>query len=214
MEARVGDWIIRGIAGEFYPCRPDIFHATYESVGGSMRAFGSALPPGVTPPHGRDAVYQFAGFNKNRDVDVDGRFKNGFELQHIVRRALPRPMIYSGTPITRLASHVKVADYLDSALREIAEHQLDLWLRIMPYGGGFQPRLIRGGDEWSMHSFGLAHDFDPAQNPLGWLPRDCRLGSTPEGTAIVEIFESWGFFWGGHFSGRKDCQHFQWATGC
>src|SRR3989304_2379205 len=77
---------------------------------------------------------------------------------------------------------VSAADYLDSALREIAEHQLDLWLRIMPYGGGFQPRLIRGGDEWSMHSFGLAHDFDPAQNPLGWLPRDCRLGSTPEGT--------------------------------
>ena len=25
-----GDWIIRGIAGEFYPCKPDIFEATYE----------------------------------------------------------------------------------------------------------------------------------------------------------------------------------------
>ena len=27
-----GDWIIRGIAGEFYPCKPDIFEATYEAV--------------------------------------------------------------------------------------------------------------------------------------------------------------------------------------
>ena len=27
-----GDWIIRGIAGEFYPCKPDIFAATYEPV--------------------------------------------------------------------------------------------------------------------------------------------------------------------------------------
>ena len=27
-----GDWIIRGIAGEFYPCRSDIFDATYEPV--------------------------------------------------------------------------------------------------------------------------------------------------------------------------------------
>ncbi len=28
----IGDWIIKGIAGEFYPCKPDIFDATYEKV--------------------------------------------------------------------------------------------------------------------------------------------------------------------------------------
>ena len=28
--ARGGDWIIRGVKGEFYPCKPDIFAATYE----------------------------------------------------------------------------------------------------------------------------------------------------------------------------------------
>lgn len=27
------DWIIRGIKGELYPCKPDIFEATYEAVG-------------------------------------------------------------------------------------------------------------------------------------------------------------------------------------
>lgn len=27
-----GDWIIKGIAGEFYPCKPDIFDKTYEFV--------------------------------------------------------------------------------------------------------------------------------------------------------------------------------------
>lgn len=32
MCADVGDWIIRGIKGEFYPCKPDIFAATYESA--------------------------------------------------------------------------------------------------------------------------------------------------------------------------------------
>lgn len=26
------DWIIKGIKGEFYPCKPDIFDATYEAV--------------------------------------------------------------------------------------------------------------------------------------------------------------------------------------
>ena len=30
--ASVGDFIIRGVAGEFYPCKPDIFAATYEPV--------------------------------------------------------------------------------------------------------------------------------------------------------------------------------------
>ena len=34
MHAYRGDWIIRGIAGEIYPCRDDIFHATYEPVEG------------------------------------------------------------------------------------------------------------------------------------------------------------------------------------
>jgi hypothetical protein len=28
-----GDWIIQGIKGELYPCKPDIFEATYELVG-------------------------------------------------------------------------------------------------------------------------------------------------------------------------------------
>ena len=30
MRAEVGDWIIKGVQGEFYPCKPDIFEATYE----------------------------------------------------------------------------------------------------------------------------------------------------------------------------------------
>ena len=28
--AEIGDWVIKGIKGEFYPCKPDIFEATYE----------------------------------------------------------------------------------------------------------------------------------------------------------------------------------------
>ena len=30
MRAQPGDWIIRGVKGEIYPCKPDIFAATYE----------------------------------------------------------------------------------------------------------------------------------------------------------------------------------------
>ena len=32
MNSFKGDWIIKGIKGEFYPCKPDIFEATYEKA--------------------------------------------------------------------------------------------------------------------------------------------------------------------------------------
>lgn len=32
MTAQVGDWVIKGVNGEFYPCKPDIFEKTYELV--------------------------------------------------------------------------------------------------------------------------------------------------------------------------------------
>lgn len=32
MPASEGDYIIKGTSGEFYPCKPDIFKATYEEV--------------------------------------------------------------------------------------------------------------------------------------------------------------------------------------
>lgn len=32
MKASCGDWIIKGVNGEFYPCKPDIFEKTYEAV--------------------------------------------------------------------------------------------------------------------------------------------------------------------------------------
>ena len=32
MTAQIGDYIIKGVQGEFYPCKPDIFNMTYERV--------------------------------------------------------------------------------------------------------------------------------------------------------------------------------------
>ena len=40
MKVSEGDWIIKGVNGEFYPCKPDIFAATYEPV-----ADGDNAPP-------------------------------------------------------------------------------------------------------------------------------------------------------------------------
>lgn len=42
MRANLGDWIVMGVAGEFYPVRPDIFEATYDPASSSSEA--AALP--------------------------------------------------------------------------------------------------------------------------------------------------------------------------
>lgn len=34
MEVSFGDWIIKDVNGDFYPCKPDIFEKTYEKVKG------------------------------------------------------------------------------------------------------------------------------------------------------------------------------------
>lgn len=50
MRANDGDWIIRGVNGELYPCKPDIFGKTYEPVGEEFVTCtycnGSGLRPG------------------------------------------------------------------------------------------------------------------------------------------------------------------------
>jgi len=30
--ASIGDWIIKGVNGEYYPCKPDVFRDTYEAI--------------------------------------------------------------------------------------------------------------------------------------------------------------------------------------
>ena len=35
-QVSLGDWIIRGVKGELYPCKPDVFEATYEPADGGQ----------------------------------------------------------------------------------------------------------------------------------------------------------------------------------
>ena len=43
MTATLGDWIIKGVKGEFYPCKPDIFTQTYEAIGTDPRLPGRGM---------------------------------------------------------------------------------------------------------------------------------------------------------------------------
>jgi hypothetical protein len=53
MTANPGDWIIQGVKGEVYPCKPDIFEATYECCAGDAsgnKATGPTVKAGETFP--------------------------------------------------------------------------------------------------------------------------------------------------------------------
>lgn len=81
--------------------------------------------------------------------------------------------------INKFAINVKCHDSAQKAFAEIAKHYpdprqraelgLDLW------GGCLNVRKMRGGNKWSIHSWGCAIDFDPERNQLKWGADRARL---------------------------------------
>lgn len=98
--------------------------------------------------------------------------------------------------------HRMMAPQLLAALEQIEAEGLIGHFKPEQFGGGWVPRHI----DWnpakplSMHAWGLAVDFNTRDNWLGQTPQMDRR--------IVEIFESWGFEWGGRWS-RPDGMHFE-----
>lgn len=68
MEAKKGDWIIKGINGEFYPCKPDIFEKTYtkfeESHIGRMKIEVQELEEKYKKLHEFMVTKEFCGLEK------------------------------------------------------------------------------------------------------------------------------------------------------
>ena len=93
---------------------------------------------------------------------------------------------------------------LASALQEISDSGLADEIRPGDYAGCYVPRFIdrdpRRG--LSMHAFGLAVDLNVSTNGLG-----TRGDMHP---TVVQIFEKWGFAWGGWWA-RPDPMHFELA---
>jgi hypothetical protein len=89
---------------------------------------------------------------------------------------------------------------LRAALDEVIAQGLAERIHPDQYGGCYVPRFIAGTTTLSNHAFGLAFDVNVPENQRGTVGRI--------DPAVVQIFEHWGFTWGGTWS-YTDPMHFE-----
>lgn len=83
-----------------------------------------------------------------------------------------------------------------------------LFSRVTSWNGGYVPRFIRGSTSTlSAHAWGTAFDVNAPQNRLGVVP--ALKGTRGSVRELVALANEHGFWWGGHYRGRLDGQHFE-----
>ncbi len=132
---------------------------------------------------------------------------------YLVTIKLPYPMRLAwdkNTVITKMRCHRLVADKFSAVfaeiltaygMKKIVELGIDL------YGGCFNFRAMRGGSDYSRHSWAVAIDLDPERNQLKETSASARF-ARPEYKVMIDIFYKHGF----ESLGREknyDWMHFQ-----
>jgi len=117
---------------------------------------------------------------------------------YLVSIKLPYPMRLAwdkNTVVKTMRCHKLVADKLTAifteilsvyGLTKIQELGIDL------FGGCFNFRAMRGGSDYSRHSWGIAVDLDPERNQLKETSKTARF-ARPEYKAMIDIFYKHGF---------------------
>jgi hypothetical protein len=123
---------------------------------------------------------------------------NGTGEGYLVTINLPYPMRLAwdlNTKVSRMSCHKLVADKFLGVFNDLLKHYgyaKIVKLGIDLFGGCFNFRKMRGGSDWSRHSWGLAVDLDPARNLLKETARTARF-ARPEYKPMIDIFYKHGF---------------------
>ncbi|CAM3281554.1 M15 family metallopeptidase [Nocardioides dubius] len=102
--------------------------------------------------------------------------------------------------IGSVTCHRVVLPQLRAALTEVVERGLSDKIHPGEYAGCYYPRFIANSNKLSLHSFGIALDFNVPGNQRGTAGEIDRT--------VVSIFKKWGFAWGGDWK-WTDPMHFE-----
>lgn len=111
---------------------------------------------------------------------------------------LPYPMRLAwdkDTKVNTMRCHKKVAEDFLGVFNDLLEHygyEKIVELGIDLFGGCFNFRQMRGGSDYSRHSWGIAIDLDPERNQLKESKRTARF-ARPEYKPMIDIFYRHGF---------------------
>lgn len=97
--------------------------------------------------------------------------------------------------VRKMTLHTKVAASAKRVLEKVAEiytPQDRAGLGLDVFGGSLNVRRMRGGSAYSMHSWGIAIDFDPERNQLNWKAPKARL-SHPDAVPFWQAWEAEGW---------------------
>ena len=114
---------------------------------------------------------------------------------YLVSIDLPYPMVYNGKPVKKMRCHKLVKDNFLAVFNEILSvytYPEIVRLGIDKFGGCFNFRKMRGGTEYSRHSWGIAIDLDPQRNLLKETSKTARF-ARPEYKPMIDIFYRNGF---------------------
>ena len=116
------------------------------------------------------------------------------------------------TKVNSFTCHEKVVEPMERIFKDTLDHYgIDeiKRLRLDMFGGCLNVRKMRGGSNWSMHSWGIAVDLDPINNQLRW-GRDRASFARGEYIPFWEIVEAQGAVSLGRVK-NFDWMHFQFA---
>lgn len=133
------------------------------------------------------------------------RILDGWDDRNIVTAEIPQLARIAKPTSTRREMHrlavVKMQKLWD------AWEKAGLLKYVLKFDGLYNPRVIGGTSTLSNHAFGAAFDINEPWNEWGGQP--APVGQKGSVRLLVPIANSLGFYWGGHYQGKKDGMHFE-----
>lgn len=130
-----------------------------------------------------------------------------FKEKYLVLYVLPDwmqkvfPVYQKITKVRKQWLHKDCKQALEDVFKALVDQ--DLTKELKSYGGGLNVRMKRGLNEYSIHSWGLAFDFNEAENPLG--------GKVRFSQKFLQVWRDNGWTCGADFKNRVDGMHFQYT---